>query len=91
VVQYRLGDFEKALATLSRSDELNQGQRPAAVAFIAMASHRLGRAEATQAALVRLRTLMKDPSWADSEDAKAIAQEAETLISRASTSKPGDK
>jgi tetratricopeptide (TPR) repeat protein len=79
VAQYRAGKFEEALATLTRSDELNGGI-PADVAFLAMALHQLGRTDETQAALRRLRVLMKDAQHAHDEEAQAFSHEAETLI-----------
>ena len=65
---YRLGNYEKALETLLRSDPINKtqfkGSIPADLAFLAMTQQRLGHAKEAQAELQRLRERMKDPGWA---------------------------
>jgi hypothetical protein len=81
VAQYRAGQSEKALATLSRSNELNFNRDPADLAFLAMAQQRLGEVEAARQTLTRLRAVMKAPArGANTEDAAAFLHEAEALI-----------
>ena len=67
VAYYRVGNYEKALATLLRSDQINktqpQGSQPADLAFLAMTQQHLGHAKEAQAELQRLRERMKDPRW----------------------------
>jgi hypothetical protein len=46
VAQCRMGRYEEALATLTKSEQLNRGRGDQAdPAFLAMALHRLGRRE----------------------------------------------
>lgn len=90
VAQYRMGEYEKALVTLARSDELNCGI-PADVAFLAMSHHRLGHEDAASEALARLRVLMQDAGSAEDFDAKSLLREAEMLISGAESSTARDK
>ena len=79
VAQYRVGLFEDALATFTRSEILN-GAIPGDVAFIAMAHHQLGHADEARAALKRLRALMNDPKHANDERSRGFLREAEELI-----------
>jgi dipeptidyl aminopeptidase/acylaminoacyl peptidase len=83
VAEYRLGLFEQALATLTHSDELNGHKQPGDVAFLAMANHELGHAEAAQAALARLRELLKSPDWSADAEAALLSGEAEALLAGA--------
>jgi tetratricopeptide (TPR) repeat protein len=81
VAQYRLGQYQEALATLTRSDQLrSKGSHPADLAFLAMAQHQLGQKEQAQATLARLREAMKNPTWAKNAQAQGFLREAETLI-----------
>jgi hypothetical protein len=84
--QYKTGAYEESVATLKRADEcrrtiLNNKSNPCDIAYIAMAFHRLGRAEETKVTLDRLRDLLKDERFAEDEKAKACLAEAEELIS----------
>ncbi len=84
--QYKMGAYEQAVATLKRVDEyrrtvLNNKSHPPDIAYIAMALHRLGRAEEAKVTLDRLRDLLKDERFAEDEKAKACLAEAEKLIS----------
>jgi tetratricopeptide (TPR) repeat protein len=91
VAYYRLGDFERAVETLERSEKLNatkkEGTQPADLAFLAMAQHQLGHKKEAQATLARLREVMKQPSWAKNEEFSGFLHEAEELIE----GKPSDK
>ena len=63
VAQYRCGLMAEAIATLSRSVELNKEARPGDLAFLALAQHRLGQSEEARDTLGRLREVMKNPRW----------------------------
>jgi tetratricopeptide (TPR) repeat protein len=80
VAQYRVGLYDEALATLTRSDEINGGI-PADVAFVAMSLYKLGRTEEASTALKRLRVLMREPATTGNEEAQGFLREAEELIS----------
>ena len=86
VAQYRLGQYPEALATLSRSKELNvnnvwgdQGDLPGGHAFLAMTNHQLGQNEDAGSNLARLRKTMEKPGGANAND-EALLREAEALI-----------
>jgi tetratricopeptide (TPR) repeat protein len=81
VAQYRAGQYEKALATLKRSNELSGNRQPANLAFLAMTQHRLNRGEAARATLQRLRAVMKDPDIADAGENQDFLHEAEAVLS----------
>ena len=84
VAQYRVGQYEDAIVTLTKSDKIRTGTdekpEPANLAFTAMALHKLGRSEEAKVTLDRLRTLLKDERFAQDEEAKALLAEAEKLI-----------
>ena len=65
VAYYRVGNYEKALDVLSRSDKINalqnNGSHPTDIAFLAMTHQQLGHGTQAQAELERLRERMKDP------------------------------
>jgi WD40 repeat protein/tRNA A-37 threonylcarbamoyl transferase component Bud32 len=84
VARYRAGKYPEALETLTRSDRLNSARykspQPADVAFLAMTYHHLGQPDKAQAALARLRELVKKPVWSNNQEATAFLREAEPLI-----------
>jgi WD40 repeat protein/tRNA A-37 threonylcarbamoyl transferase component Bud32 len=84
IVQYRLGNYQDALGTLTRADQLHaassEGQHPADLAFLAMSQHQLRRADQAGASLRRLREIMQRPTWADDEEANLFARETEALL-----------
>jgi hypothetical protein len=80
VAQYRAGQYEKALATLKRSNELSGNRQPSDLAFLAMIQHRLNQAEAARATLERLRTVMEEPDIANVGENRDFLLEAETVI-----------
>ena len=90
---YRVGNYQKALETLSRSDQINktefQDSIPADLAFLAMTHQQLGHAKEAQAELQRLRERMKDPRWAQDAEAQGFLREAEALLAKPKT--PGSK
>ena len=67
VAYYRVGNYEKALDVLLRSDKINalkdKGSRPADLAFLAMTHQQLGHTKEAEAKLQLLRERMKDPRW----------------------------
>jgi tetratricopeptide (TPR) repeat protein len=77
--QYRLGQYDKSLGTLTRADELNKGT-PIDLAFIAMAQHRLGQKEPLRVTVTRLQSAMKAPEWSKKDDVQAVVREAAALI-----------
>jgi hypothetical protein len=79
VAQYRSGLMPEALATLTRSNALNQEKSPDDLAFLALAQHRLGLSESARETLGRLRAVMKDPQQAENWLARAFLREAETI------------
>ncbi len=79
VAQYRAGKYTEAIATLTRSDGLQNGV-PDDLAFLALAHFRAGQKEKALAVLDRLRAVMKKPEWAGSKEAQGFLQEAEGLI-----------
>jgi WD40 repeat protein/tRNA A-37 threonylcarbamoyl transferase component Bud32 len=80
VAQYRVGQFEKALATLSRSNQLNGNREPGDLAFLAMAQQRLGQSKAARATLIRLREFMKTAEVSTNRENWAFLREAAGLI-----------
>jgi tetratricopeptide (TPR) repeat protein len=85
VAYYRVGNYEKALDVLSRSDKLSalkEGSRPMDLAFLAMAHQQLGHAKEAEAKLQRLRERMKDPRWAQDTQALGFLREAEELLAK---------
>jgi hypothetical protein len=82
VAHYRLGDYAKALAVLTRSEKLNttkDGPEPTDLAFLAMARHQLGQKEQARATLRRLREVMQQPRWANDPECQGFLREAEEL------------
>lgn len=84
VAQYRLGDYEKGLETLTRCEKSRADDHlepaPENVAFIAMSLHKLDRKDEAKAALERLRDLCKEERFAEDQEAQAFLAEAEKLI-----------
>jgi tetratricopeptide (TPR) repeat protein len=90
---YRVGNYEKALDVLARSDKINalrdQGSGPADPAFLTMAHHQLGHAKEAEAKLQLLRERMKDPRSAQAAEAQGFLREAEELLAKPKA--PGSK
>src|SRR5439155_612967 len=93
VAYYRVGNHDKALETLRRSDQINQrrsqGSVPADLAFLAMTQQRLDQTQEAQAGFQRLRERMKDPRWAENDEAQGFLREAQALLAKPAT--PGGK
>jgi WD40 repeat protein len=84
VAQYRVGDYENAVATLTRCEKSRADNHlepaPENVAFLAMSLHKLDRADEAKAALERLRSLCKEEGFAEDQEAQAFLAEAEKLL-----------
>ena len=79
VAQYRCGLMAEALATLTRTNDLNKGKEASDLAFLALAQHRLGQPDKASDTLARLREVMKDPQQAGNPESRAFLREAETI------------
>jgi tetratricopeptide (TPR) repeat protein len=86
---YRVGNYEKALATLLRSDELNKAQfkwsLSTGLAFLAMTQQRLGHAKEAKWELQRLSERMNVPRRAKDDEAQGFLREAEALLAKPKT------
>jgi hypothetical protein len=87
LAQYRLEQYQEALATLTRADQLNATppalSTHADLAFLALSHLRLGHKDEAQAALARLRELNKRPrpmTPPEAEESQQFLREAEALI-----------
>jgi hypothetical protein len=80
VAQYRAVQYERALSTLMRSNQLNGNRQPADLAFLVMALHRLGRTETSRETLSHLREIMRDSQAAASAENQAPLREAEAVL-----------
>jgi tetratricopeptide (TPR) repeat protein len=84
VAQYRVGQYQQAVETLTHSDRLNavrrQGSIPSDLAFLAMGHYRLGQTQKALDYLSRLRETMKKSQWAKDEEEQAFLREAEALV-----------
>jgi hypothetical protein len=83
VAQYRVGRYDDALATLTKSEKLNatkEGSLPADLAFLAMTQHQLGKKDEAKATLGLLREVMKQPRWTQDAESVGFLREAEELI-----------
>jgi hypothetical protein len=82
VAQYRAGLVPEALATLTRSNALNQGKAPQDLAFLAMAHQRLGQLAEARAMLDRLRDVMRQERFVggQGDQGRAFLAEAEGLV-----------
>ncbi|MHC4748453.1 MAG: protein kinase domain-containing protein, partial [Planctomycetota bacterium] len=72
IEQYRNAEYEQALVTLTRIDEIqralnNNKSRPSDLVYIAMSLHQLGRDKEAQAALDQLRHLFEDDGHTEEE------------------------
>jgi Flp pilus assembly protein TadD len=75
---YRDGCYRNAIETLKRADRPDQSSS-AALAFLAMAHHRLGEREQARAAVSRLRELLQKTDPAQREVARAFLPEVEAI------------
>lgn len=77
---YRVGEYEEALAALSRGEELSPRPDVFNAACTALANHHLGRDEQAQAALDRFREIMQKPPHTHHAQLQDLLREAESLI-----------
>ncbi|MBI5760378.1 MAG: hypothetical protein HZA46_17825 [Planctomycetales bacterium] len=84
IAQYRIGDYRRAVDTLTRSTELNTKQlgnpHPVDIGFLAMAHHRVGEEAKARELLALLRERIKDDRWRNYTLANSVLHEAEVLI-----------
>jgi WD40 repeat protein/tetratricopeptide (TPR) repeat protein len=68
VAQYRMGSYQQAIETLTRSDQRNRGaggkSRPGDLAFLSLAQQRLGLKQEARTTFERLRERMDAPDQA---------------------------
>jgi hypothetical protein len=79
VAQYRSGQFQEALATLTKAN-FNHELTPVGLAFLAMTQHRLGRTEEAHSSLDQLRQMMRNLSGETSREAADFLRDAETVL-----------
>lgn len=79
VTQYRCGLMTDALATLTRSNDINKQSEFADLAFLALAQQHLGQSHKASISLSRLREVMKNPKFSGNPEAHAFLREAETI------------
>jgi hypothetical protein len=82
IAEYRVGLLPQAMATLERSNELNQGKLPEDLAFLAMTHQRLGHPTEAKEMLGRLRDLSRQTSLPVSrvDGVRACQAEAEAVV-----------
>jgi hypothetical protein len=80
VALYRVCRYQEALATLTKKAAQAPDRLPVALAFQAMAQHRLGEPRQAQETLGRLQETMKQPRWAEDAQAQALLREAKALL-----------
>ena len=93
VAYYRVGNYEKALDVLSRSDKINALETKALTPRTSPSSPWRTSNSATprkhEAELQLLRERMKDPRWAQDAEAQGFLREAEELLAKPKP--PGSK
>jgi hypothetical protein len=81
VAQYRAGLYRDAVATLTRSNSLNDGRQPADLAFLAMTQQRLGQFQAARRTLAQLRAAVEaPPQFTSPSENIPFLREAEAVI-----------
>ena len=84
MAQYRVGQYEESLKSLTRSNELNTKQfgqsHPGDVGFLALVEHQLGHPDRATALLARLREIMNQPPRAKDPESQALLHEAESVL-----------
>jgi hypothetical protein len=87
LAQYRVGQYQQAVDTLSQYEQQAvHGSIPSHLAILAMAHWRLGQKVEAQKYLNRLREAMKYPPWAQYDEVQAFLREAEALLQGAQES-----
>ena len=85
MTQYRIAEYDKALTTLTQAEEdlspaSSRSDRAAAIAFQAMALHRLNRPDEARASLDRLRKLLQARAFWHNQAAQGVLREAEERL-----------
>jgi hypothetical protein len=83
VAEYRVGRYasvHRRWSHFEKYDAVKEGIAPEALAFLAMAQHQLDKKAQAKVTLDRLRTVMKQPRWAQNSEAAGFLREAEELI-----------
>jgi hypothetical protein len=84
MAQYRLGNYQEALRTLTRAERLNTETSgdalPAELALLALTHQELGQPDEARAGLARLRERMKNRRFSQDEEAQRLLLEAELRI-----------
>jgi RNA polymerase sigma factor (sigma-70 family) len=91
VAYYRVGDYEKALTTLLRSDSIDKGRfngsTPFDLAFLCMTQKHLGHVQEAKSNFKQLRERMQESRWAQNTEAQEFLREAETLLGKSGPKK----
>jgi hypothetical protein len=83
LAQYRLGNYEAALAALTHAEAIDSiyfASSVADLAVLAMTQFRLRQFGKARTTFTRLRELMKRSQWTGDVDAQAFFNEAESLL-----------
>ena len=84
VAQYRVGDYQAALATLTRSEQLNSkvfdGSSPPDLVFMAMVNQQLGNTDQAREQLQQVHQLRWKLRWSRNGELESFLTEAEALI-----------
>jgi Flp pilus assembly protein TadD len=88
--QYRVGQSEQAIKTLSRADKLmaeSVGEsHPSEIVFLAMTQHHLGRTDEARQLLGRLRELLEQDRWRNDAELQRLLRDASATIEQESSS-----
>jgi tetratricopeptide (TPR) repeat protein len=85
--QYRVGQYDKALQTLTRAAAMQRappGLQPADLAFLAMTQHQLGHAEQASRWLRDLRQRVSRPPWSRQKQVQELLRETEEVLKKPS-------
>jgi WD40 repeat protein/tRNA A-37 threonylcarbamoyl transferase component Bud32 len=86
VAQYRTANFEEALATLTRAEQINSKRTDASIfndlAFLAMVHFQLGHTEEARKYYQRLRQLASKSKLSQNGYKQSILKEADTLLEK---------
>ena len=78
--QYRVGQFQEAVATLEHCQELRKCPAGVNIAFLAMAQLRLGRAQEAQTLQTRLRKVLPEERLASHPEERDLLREVEAVV-----------
>ena len=84
VALYRVGEYARALETLTRSEALNAKRfgepHPIDLCYLAMVQHKLGHPAEAQEMVARLRTALASERWKDEAESRVAFREVEALL-----------